>query len=255
MREKMEAYLDNSATTKVFDSVREIVMKTMEIDYGNPSALHRKGVEAEKYMKDAKRKIAKMLKVEEKEIFFTSGGTESNNLAIIGTAIANKRNGNHLITTQIEHPSVTNTMKYLEEQGFQVTYLSVDKNGQVLLEELEKAICEDTILVSIMYVNNEIGALEPLEEAVKIIKQKNPKTIIHSDAVQAFGKVRIYPKKIGIDLLSVSGHKIHAPKGVGFLYVDTKVKIKPISYGGEQQNGLRSGTLNIPGIADRKSVV
>ncbi len=249
MREKMEAYLDNSATTKVFDSVREIVMKTMEIDYGNPSALHRKGVEAEKYMKDAKRKIAKMLKVEEKEIFFTSGGTESNNLAIIGTAIANKRNGNHLITTQIEHPSVTNTMKYLEEQGFQVTYLSVDKNGQVLLEELEKAICEDTILVSIMYVNNEIGALETLEEAVKIIKQKNPKTIIHSDAVQAFGKVRIYPKKIGIDLLSVSGHKIHAPKGVGFLYVDTKVKIKPISYGGEQQNGLRSGTLNIPGIA------
>ena len=249
MREKMEAYLDNSATTKVFDSVREIVMKTMEIDYGNPSALHRKGVEAEKYMKDAKRKIAKMLKVEEKEIFFTSGGTESNNLAIIGTAIANKRNGNHLITTQIEHPSVTNTMKYLEEQGFQVTYLSVDKNGQVLLEELEKAICEDTILVSIMYVNNEIGALEPLEEAVKIIKQKNPKPIIHSDAVQAFGKVRIYPKKIGIDLLSVSGHKIHAPKGVGFLYVDTKVKIKPISYGGEQQNGLRSGTLNIPGIA------
>ena len=136
----MEAYLDNSATTKVFDSVREIVMKTMEIDYGNPSALHRKGVEAEKYMKDAKRKIAKMLKVEEKEIFFTSGGTESNNLAIIGTAIANKRNGNHLITTQIEHPSVTNTMKYLEEQGFQVTYLSVDKNGQVLLEELEKAM-------------------------------------------------------------------------------------------------------------------
>lgn len=245
----MEAYLDNSATTKVFDSVREIVMKTMEIDYGNPSALHRKGVEAEKYMKDAKRQIAKMLKVEEKEIFFTSGGTESNNLAIIGTAMANKRMGNHLITTQIEHPSVTNTMKYLEEQGFQVTYLPVDKNGRVLLEELEKAICEDTILVSIMYVNNEIGALEPLEEAVKIIKQKNPKTIIHSDAVQAFGKMRIYPKRMGIDLLSASGHKIHAPKGIGFLYVNTKVKIKPISYGGEQQNGLRSGTLNIPGIA------
>ncbi len=245
----MEVYLDNSATTQVFDSVKDVVIKTMAEEYGNPSAMHRKGIIAERYIKEAKEVLAKSLKVESKEIFFTSGGTESNNMALIGAAMANRRSGSRIITTEIEHPTVKNTMKYLEEQGFQVTYLSVDKNGQVLLEELEKAICEDTILVSIMYVNNEIGALEPLEEAVKIIKQKNPKTIIHSDAVQAFGKVRIYPKKIGIDLLSVSGHKIHAPKGVGFLYVDTKVKIKPISYGGEQQNGLRSGTLNIPGIA------
>lgn len=245
----MEVYFDNAATTKVLDSVKEIVIKAMETDYGNPSALHLKGVEAEKYIKNAKKQIAKMLKAEEKEIFFTSGGTESNNLAIIGTAMANKRMGNHLITTQIEHPSVINTMKNLEEQGFRITYLPVDSNGRLLLDELKKAVCEDTILVSFMYMNNEIGALEPIEEAIKVIKEKNPKTIIHSDAVQAFGKVKIYPKKIGIDLLSASGHKIHAPKGIGFLYINTKVKIKPISYGGGQQNGLRSGTLNVPGIA------
>lgn len=245
----MEVYFDNAATTKVLDSVKEIVIKAMETDYGNPSALHLKGVEAEKYIKNAKKQIAKMLKAEEKEIFFTSGGTESNNLAIIGTAMANKRMGNHLITTQIEHPSVINTMKYLEEQGFRITYLPVDSNGILLLDELQKAVCEDTILVSFMYMNNEIGALEPIEEAIKVIKEKNPRTIIHSDAVQAFGKVKIYPKKIGIDLLSASGHKIHAPKGIGFLYINIKVKIKPISYGGGQQNGLRSGTLNVPGIA------
>ena len=218
-------------------------------DYGNPSSLHMKGVEAENYIKEAKKKIAKTLKAEEKEILFTSGGTESNNMALIGTALANRRAGNHIITTSIEHASVSATVAYLEELGFRVTYLGVDENGIISLDELRNAVCEDTILVSMMMVNNEIGAVEPIEEAVKVIREKNPKTLIHVDAIQAYGKYRIFPKKMGIDLLSVSGHKIHAPKGTGFLYIKDKTKIKPLIYGGGQQKGLRSGTENVPGAA------
>ena len=245
----MEAYLDNSATTRCSAKAAEMVMKVMREDFGNPSALHTKGVEAEHYVKDARAFFAKNLKVDEKEICFTSGGTESNNLALIGTAMANRRAGNHLITTSVEHASVDNTMKYLEEQGFRVTYLPVDEYGVVSLEALKEALCPETILVSVMYVNNEVGAVQPVDEIARIVKEHNPNTIFHVDAIQAYGKYRIYPKKEGIDLLSVSGHKIHGPKGTGFLYVNSKIKIHSIVFGGGQQKGLRSGTENVPGIA------
>jgi len=245
----MEVYLDNSATTAVSPKVADIVVKAMTEDYGNPSSMHKKGIEAEKYIRNAKEMIGKSLKVKEKELIFTSGGTESNNLALIGMAEANKRAGKHIITSGIEHPSVQNTMKYLEEQGFEVTQLPVDARGHVKTEDLKKNLRSDTILVSIMYVNNEIGALQPVAEIGQIIKTGNPGTIFHTDAVQAFGKYHIYPKRLGVDALSVSGHKLHAPKGIGFLYVSEKVKIKPIIFGGGQQKGMRSGTDNVPGIA------
>lgn len=245
----MEAYLDNSATTQVSEGVKDVVIRTMTEDFGNPSSMHMKGVEAERYLRSAKETIAKLIKVNEKELIFTSGGTESNNLALIGMAMANRRAGMHLITSSIEHASVLNTMKYLEEQGFEVTYLPVDERGKVDLEVLKSAVREDTILVSVMYVNNEIGAVQPIEEIAKIVKEKNPKALFHVDAIQAFGKYRIYPKKLGVDAMSVSGHKIHGPKGSGFLYVSEKAKIKPIIFGGGQQKGMRSGTDNVPGIA------
>ena len=213
----MEAYLDNSATTRCSDKAAERMMKLLLEDYGNPSSLHMKGVIAEKYINEAKKQIAKTLKAQEKEIVFTSGGTESNNLAIIGSAMANRRAGMHVITSSIEHASVSNPMAYLEEQGFEVTYLPVDSKGVISMEALKNAIREDTILVSLMQVNNEIGAIQPIEEAGKIIKAANPDIIFHVDAIQAYGKMRIAPKKLNIDLLSVSGHKIHGPKGSGFL--------------------------------------
>ncbi len=245
----MEVYLDNSATTRCFDQVAELMTHIMCEDYGNPSSLHRKGVEAEKYTRYAKEVIAKNLKVNEKEIFFTSGGTEADNLALIGCARANCRSGRHLITTQIEHPAVLQAMKYSEDEGFRVTYLPVDKTGCVRLEELERAITGETILVSIMHTNNEVGTLQPIAEAGALIKRMNPRILFHVDAVQGYGKFKIYPKRMKIDLLSASGHKIHGPKGAGLLYVDEKVKIKPISYGGGQQGGMRSGTENVPGAA------
>ena len=245
----MEVYLDNSATTRCFDEVAALTTQIMCEDYGNPSSLHRKGVQAEKYVRYAKGVIAKNLKVNEKEIIFTSGGTESDNLALIGCAQANCRSGRHLITTQIEHPAILQTMKHLEEEGFKVTYLPVDSKGCIKLEDLERAITGETILVSIMHTNNEVGSLQPIEEAGAIIKRMNPRILFHVDAVQGYGKFRFFPKRMKIDLLSVSGHKIHGPKGVGFLYIDEKVKIKPITFGGGQQNGVRSGTENVPGIA------
>ncbi len=245
----MEAYLDNSATTRVFDCVRDVMVQTMCGDYGNPSSLHRKGVDAETYVKESRAAIAASLRVNEKEIYFTSGGTESNNLAIIGCAMANRRAGNHIITTMIEHASVINTMKYLEENGFEITYLPVDRFGMVRVEDVAAAIRRETILVSIMYVNNEMGAVQPVEAIGLTIKKIKPSVIFHVDAIQAFGKFKIPPRRQGIDLLSVSGHKIHGPKGVGFLYVRDRVKIRPIIFGGEQQMGLRSGTENVPGIA------
>lgn len=245
----MEVYFDNSATTKVFDCVRDIVVKTMTEDYGNPSAKHKKGMEAEQYVRRAAAQIAKTLKVQEKEILFTSGGTESNNMALIGTAMANHRAGKHLITTRIEHASVYNPMAWLEQQGFEVTYLGVDEKGHISLEELRKAIRPDTILVSVMHVNNEIGAIEPVEEIGAMLHEVNPSILFHVDAIQSYGKLQIRPKKAQIDLLSASGHKIHGPKGVGFLYIDQRVKIHPLIYGGGQQRDLRSGTENVPGIA------
>ena len=245
----MEVYLDNSATTKVFPEVAELMTKIMCEDYGNPSSLHRKGVEAEQYIRYAKETLARILKVTEKEIFFTSGGTESDNMALIGCAMANMRRGKHLITTQIEHPAILQTFAYLESMGFRVTYLPVNKQGRIRLEDLQKAMTQETILVSIMHTNNEIGSLQPIAEAGALIKKMNPGTLFHVDAVQGFGKARIYPKKMNIDLLSVSGHKIHGPKGVGFLYIGDKVKIQPIVHGGGQQKNIRSGTENVPGIA------
>lgn len=246
----MEVYLDNSATTKCYDSVRELVGKVMCEDYGNPSSMHKKGVDAEQYVREAKETLAKLLKVQEKELFFTSGGTESDNLALIGCARANRRAGNHLITSSIEHPAILNTMHYLErEEGFRVTYLPVDSDGRIKLQALKQALCRDTILVSIMYVNNEVGSVQPIEEAAQIVKNFNRNILFHVDAVQGFGKYRIYPKRIGVDLLSVSGHKIHGPKGTGLLYVNERVKMKPIIFGGEQQKNVRSGTENVPGIA------
>lgn len=245
----MEAYLDNSATTFCLPEATTLMVELLTKNFGNPSSMHMKGVEAENYIKEAKKKIAKTLKVQEKEIFFTSGGTESNNLAIIGAAEANKRAGMHVITTSVEHASVANPFAYLAENGYEVTYLPVNEYGEISLEELADAIRPDTILVSLMQVNNEIGAVEPIEEAGRIIKEKNPNILFHVDAIQSYGKFRIYPKKMNIDLLSVSGHKIHGPKGSGFLYIREKTKVKPLIYGGGQQMGMRSGTENVPAIA------
>ena len=245
----MEIYFDNSATTRALDEVKDLVVKLMTEDYANPSSRHRKGMEAEQYVKEAAMRIAKTLKVKEKEIIFTSGGTESNNMALIGAALAGQRAGKHIISTRIEHASVYQPLAFLETLGFEVTYLHTDRQGHISLEELEQSIRPDTILVLVMYVNNEMGAIEPVEEIASLVHQKGKNIIFHVDAIQAYGKMEIRPKKQGIDLLSVSGHKIHGPKGVGFLYIDEKVRIKPLLYGGGQQRDLRSGTENVPGIA------
>lgn len=245
----MEAYLDNSATTRCYEEVRDLVVKTMMEDYGNPSAMHLKGVEAEKYVKEAAKKIAATLKVQEKEIYFTSGGTEGDNWALLGTAMAKQRQGKHIITTVFEHSAVSAPLAWLEEQGYEITRIPVDEEGSLSLEQLRAAVRKDTILVSTMYVNNEMGAVVPVEEIGKIVKEKNPAALYHVDAIQAYGKYRIYPKRMGIDLLAVSGHKIHGPKGVGFLYISEKAKIRPLILGGGQQGGMRSGTDNVPGIA------
>ncbi|MCI8513799.1 MAG: cysteine desulfurase [Lachnospiraceae bacterium] len=245
----MEAYLDNSATTMVFDSVKDIMVRTMTTDFGNPSSLHTKGMEAERYVKTAREAVARQLKAEEKEIVFTSGGTEANNMALIGAALANRRRGNHVITTGIEHASVLSPVRFLEEQGFRVTYLPVDERGVVRMDALEEALDEETILVSVMYVNNEIGSVQPVAEIARRVHEKNPEILFHVDAIQAFGKYVIRPKREGIDLLSVSGHKIHGPKGSGFLYIRDRAKVRPLILGGGQQKGMRSGTENVPGIA------
>lgn len=245
----MEIYFDNSATTRVSERVMRIVEKTMLEDYGNPSAKHRMGVNAERYVKDAAEKIAKTMKVSPKEILFTSGGTESDNLALIGCALARERRGKHLITSSIEHPAVYEPLTFLESLGFEITVLPVDGKGHVSIEELKAAIRPDTTVVSVMYVNNEMGGVEPVEEIARAVHEANPDTYFHVDAIQAYGKYRILPKRLGIDLMSVSGHKLHGPKGVGFLYIDSRVRIRPILFGGGQQGGLRSGTINVPGIA------
>lgn len=245
----MEAYFDNAATTAVFPEVKELMVRLMEEDYGNPSSLHMKGVQAEKYIKEAATRIAKELKCYEKELVFTSGGTESNNLAIIGAVMAHRRAGKHIITTNIEHASVSAAMDFLSSEGYEITYVGVGSDGKLDLEALKNALREDTILVSVMYVNNEIGTIQPVEEISRIVKGFNPSVIYHVDAVQAFGKLRISPKKLGVDLMSISGHKIHGPKGSGVLYIKEKTLLRPIIYGGGQQRALRSGTENVPAIA------
>ena len=242
----MEVYLDNSATTRCFPEAAELMKQIMCEDYGNPSSLHRKGVQAENHLRTAKETIAKILKVNEKELLFTSGGTESDNLALIGAAHANCRRGKHLITTSIEHPAILQTMKYLEEEGYRVTYLPVDEDGVVSLEALEKALRPDTTLVSIMAANNEIGAIQPIREAAKLARAHG--ALFHTDAVQAIGCVPIDVKADGIDLLSLSGHKFHAPKGVGALYIRSGVKLQRLIYGGAQEKTQRGGTENVASI-------
>lgn len=245
----MEIYLDNSATTMVRPEVAKLMYEIMTKDYGNPSSMHIKGVQAERYLREAKEIFAGILKVSEKEIFFTSGGTEGDNMAIIGAALAGRRRGRHIITTVIEHPAVLESCAFLEKNGFEVTYLPVNAAGQVEPDTLKAALRDDTVLVSVMYVNNEIGAIEPVSELGRIIKEYNKDILFHVDAVQAFGKFRIHPYKENIDMLTMSSHKIHGPKGVGAIFIKDKTKIQPIALGGGQQNGMRSGTENVPGIA------
>ena len=244
-----EIYLDNSATTAVLPEIAELMTKIYTQDYGNPSSMHNKGVQAENYIKEAKAQIAKAMKVKDAEILFTSCGTESDNMAIFGAAHALKRKGNHIITTAVEHPAVLRCMEALEKEGYRITYLGTDKYGVISLDELKEAITDKTILVSIMHVNNEIGSVMPIEEAGALIKSIDKDILFHVDAVQSYGKFRIYPKKMNIDMLSVSGHKIHGPKGIGFLYINEKVKIDPLILGGGQQGNMRSGTENVAGIA------
>ena len=241
----MEAYLDNAATTRVFPEVRDIMLQVMEKDFGNPSSRHTKGIDAEGYVTRAVQQIASTLKCQPKEIVLTSGGTESNNMALIGTALANPRAGKHDHSSRLM-PSQASRLSKME---YETQYLPVDQNGHVLPEVLEAAVREDTLLVSVMMVNNEMGALEDIKKLSAIAKKKNPNVIFHVDAIQAYGKYKIVPKRMGIDLMSVSGHKIHGPKGSGFLYVRDGVKISPIILGGGQQRGMRSGTENVPAIA------
>lgn len=245
----MEAYFDNSATTPVYPEVRDLMVKIMEEDFGNPSSLHMKGVTAARYIKDARESLAGEMKVMPKEIVFTSGGTESNNMALIGGALANRRAGNKIITTSVEHASVGIPMDFLADMGFDVVRIGVDSSGQIDMDQLMSEVDDDTIIVSVMYVNNEIGTVMPIADIARLIKEKNPNVLFHVDAIQAFGKYRIYPKRMGIDMMSISGHKFHGPKGVGALFIRDRVKVKPIIYGGGQQSGMRSGTENVPGIA------
>ena len=242
-------YLDNSATTRTFDEVTEYMTHIMKDIYGNPSSRHTLGISAEVEVKKSLERLARIMKVDTGNILFTSGGTESDNLAIIGGAMANKREGMHLITTKTEHPAVLEPMKFLEEQGFSVTYLDAGADGRVNPDDLKASLTDETILVSIMNVNNEIGSVNDIREIGAIIKDYKPSILFHTDAVQSFGKFKINPKSCKIDMMSVSGHKIHGPKGVGILYVADKVKLHPLMLGGGQQKGLRSGTENVPGIA------
>ena len=245
----MEVYLDHSATTRCCREAADLMVRIMTEDYGNPSSMHRKGMEAENYLREAASELAGILKVQEKEIYFTSGGTESNNWALVGTAMANRRRGNRILVSAVEHAAVSAPARWLADQGFDVVVLPVDRFGVVKMEALEEALTPETILVSVMHVNNEIGSVEPVEEIGNLIRKKAPEAYFHVDAIQAFGKYRIYPRRMRIDMLSASGHKIHGPKGIGLFYVNEKVKIHPLILGGGQQNGMRSGTDNVPGAA------
>ena len=241
-------YFDNSATTKCSKAAMEIMCEALSENFGNPSSLHNFGFTAEKYIKNSRAIIASTLKCDVKEIVFTSGGTEGNNMAIRGCAYAYQKRGKHIITTSVEHAAVINPCKQLEKEGFEVTYLPVDEKGVVSVEDVKNALRDDTILVAIMYVNNEIGSVMPISQIGSLLKDR-PNTYFFVDAIQAFGKYQINPKNMGIDMMSVSGHKLHGPKGSGFLYIKDKVRVEPIILGGGQENALRSGTENVPAIA------
>jgi cysteine desulfurase len=249
-----EVYLDNSSTTRVSDKAAKAVYEAMTRYYGNPSSLHKKGIEAERFLKESRRIISTAIGVNANEIYFTSGGTESNNLAIKGASYALRHKGTHLITSTIEHPSVLEVYKHLEREGFSVTYLGVNDQGYVDIDELKSSLTPDTILVSIMYVNNEIGSIQAVEKTSRVIKN-NVGTLFHVDAVQAFGKIQLIPALKGIDLVSVSSHKIYGPMGVGAIYVRDKVRLNPLLDGGGQELGIRSGTENVPGIVGFKAAV
>lgn len=240
-------YLDNSATTQPLPDVINVVRDVMDNIYGNPSSLHRLGLEAERLLTQARRIAAEQLGVIDTEIVFTSGGTESNNMAIKGVAWQYRERGRHLITTEIEHASVYQAFQQLEAHGFSVTYLQPDHLGRVSVAQVAEALRDDTILVSIMAVNNEIGTVQPIADVAELLRERK-KTLFHVDAVQAFGKVALPPRLAGIDLLSLSGHKFHAPKGSGLLYVRDGVSLQPLHAGGGQENGFRSGTENVPAI-------
>ncbi len=243
----MEIYLDNSSTTKPYKAVCDKVFEVMYDNYGNPSSLHRLGISAEKEIKAAKSAIAETIGAVPEEIFFTSGGTEADNLAIAGVCYAAR--GKHILSTPIEHPAVLNTLRNLEEQGYTVEYIPVNQDGIVILAEFEEMLRDDTVLVTSMLVNNEIGSIQPIAEMSKIIKKRCPKCYLHIDAVQGYCKVPCNQRALGADLISISGHKIHGPKGMGALYIKKGTKIAPIVFGGGQQNGIRPGTENVPGIA------
>ena len=245
----MTAYLDNSATTKPCKSAKENILKAIDECWGNPSSLHSKGIEADMLLLESRRALAKILSCEEKEIYFTSGGTESNNIAIFGAAYAGKRKGNKIITSAIEHPSVHKCFDKLGDEGFQVVKIGVDSKGMLDLSQLENEIDEKTILVSIMAVNNEVGTIEPVEKIRSLVRRKNSPALIHIDAVQAFGKVPLNVKKLGADLLSISSHKIHGPKGVGALFIKNGTKLSPRVFGGGQEKDIRPGTEPMPAIA------
>ena len=245
----MEVYFDNAATTRLNNEAFSVMQKAFFSDYGNPSSLHIKGVEASAYLKQAREIIAADIKCAEKEILFTSGGTESNNTALFGVARALKRRGMHIISSAYEHASVYNPLIFLEDEGFTVDYVTPDGNGVIHPEDVAALVREDTILVSIMAVNNEIGSVNDIAAISAAVKAKNPDVVFHVDAIQAYPKYKIMPKKEGIDLMSVSSHKFGGPKGVGFLYIKDKTRINPLILGGGQQKGMRSGTDNVPGIA------
>ncbi len=244
-----EIYLDNSATTRTAEEVAELMKTIMVADYGNPSSLHGKGMEAEKHLRWATQTLCRILKAEEKELLYTSGGTESDNWAIFHAARQSRHSAKRMITTRIEHPAVLEPMKELEKQGYEIVYLPVDEQGFVSLDALEQALEQEAALVSVMMVNNEVGSIQPIEKVGQLVKKMQPGALFHVDGVQAFGKLSIHPKQLGIDLLSVSGHKLHGPKGVGLLYASAKTKLQPMILGGGQQRNLRSGTENVPGIA------
>ncbi len=243
----MEVYLDNAATTRVLDEAAQAMMEMLTSTYGNPSSLHDKGFAAEKKIEEARQVIANTLKVNKKTIYFTSGGTEGNNTLLYGAMNAYKREGKHVLVSDIEHPSVREAALAYEEE-FDVELIPVDDKGYVDIKVLTELLRPDTILVSIMHVNNEIGTIQDLDALIGVIKERSPKAKIHVDAVQSFGKYTLHPERIGVDMMTISAHKIHGPKGVGAIYVNQGCRLKPLFYGGSQQKGIRSGTENVPGI-------
>ncbi len=243
-----EIYFDNSATTQVSEAAAQAVYETMRQNYGNPSSLHRKGLAAEKALTAARRQLADCLQVDENELYFTSGGTESDNLALTGICGAYGKKGGRIITSAIEHPAVLETVKALQQKGFAVDLVKPGRDGRVAVQDVAAALRPDTLLVSLMQVNNETGAVQPLEEVGRLLGQQQHKIYFHVDGVQGFGKQALFPKQAGIDLYAASAHKIHGPKGMGLLYCAKGLRLQPIVSGGGQEKGLRSGTENMPGI-------